>query len=243
MKVVFKDINKNRGLFSIIKCIISAILETPQESVDEIKILDSRYAKNGEDAFPLYFRKFLPTQINTRTISPYYHPKFPGNNWRYSFRAEASVVWKRFFYLNDWMIGEVNKVEKELQERTLSIHYRATDKKTEVKVYPPSLFASLCNDLIMDMSIKSVFLATDDSEALSYFLSNLKCKVIYQKCSRSSGDVALHTRQGNDPITIGKETLIDLFLMSKHKYFISGESNMSEMVTVENEKINHIYIR
>jgi hypothetical protein len=130
-----------------------------------------------------------------------------------------------FFKLKDNEYYEVEK-NKYINDKTLSIHIRGTDKSSEIN--PPSINSifSKVEEMIDNNEIDNIFLATDDIFYINNMISRFGSIVKYRKNKKISFDGRpLHFI--DDRTELNKELMIDVYLLSESKYFLYCFSNVS----------------
>lgn len=138
---------------------------------------------------------------------------------------EKNKIFNIFFKLKDIEDYDIEK-DKYIDENTLSIHIRGTDKSSEIN--PPdlnSIFRKIDN-MISINNIKTIFLATDDI----FYLNNLKLKYGDMIKYRTEKKISTDGRPIHfidDRTIINKELMIDVYLLSQSKYFLYCFSNVS----------------
>ena len=144
----------------------------------------------------------------------------------YDLVKEKNKIYNLFFKLKNIEEYEVEK-DKYINNNTLSIHLRGTDKSSEVT--PPDLnfiYKKIDEMLRLYSNIDNIFLATDDI----YYVNNLQSrygdKLRFRKDKKISIDGGpIHFIE--DRTLINRELMIDVYLLSQSKYFLYCFSNVS----------------
>jgi len=138
---------------------------------------------------------------------------------------EKNRILNMFFKLKDTEYYEMMK-SKYVDDNTLSIHIRGTDKKSEI--IPPSL-DSICLKIeyvINNNDIRGIFLSTDDIYYRNEISSRFGDIVSYIKDNTiSTNGMPIHFIE--DRTKINKELMVDIYLLSQSKYFLYCFSNVS----------------
>ena len=138
---------------------------------------------------------------------------------------EKNKILNIFFKLKDNEYYEFEK-NKYINDKTLSIHIRGTDKNSEIK--PPSINSifSKVQEMIDNNEIDNIFLATDDIFYINSMTSKFGSIVKYRKDRKISFDGRpLHFIDNRTELN--KELMTDVYLLSKSKYFLYCFSNVS----------------
>ena len=158
----------------------------------------------------------------------------------YKFRAfkkfkDLYNAYKKYIRINSKIIREANKNFKRLKIdkfNTMGIHWRGTDHKfLPNHPQPPSrkqIFNKIDKNL-KNKKIKKIFLVTEDPEYLEIMKKKYGKKVLYLKSFRSSksSDFSNFNRK-NHRFKVGKESLIEVLILSKLNYLVCSESNISD---------------
>lgn len=140
--------------------------------------------------------------------------------------------------VNQIILSKLNN-EKKIVEPYISVHYRNTDIKNNINIYIQKIriFYKL-------RKVKTIYLATDDANALNIFkkrlpgykiiqLANLKPNVKNQHYSSATKEECYNQIYG---------TLRDLYFILQSKYFIpSYNSGLSRFIIMQIVKKNNIF--
>lgn len=138
---------------------------------------------------------------------------------------EKNRILNIFFKLKDIEYYEVEK-NKFINDKTLSIHIRGTDKSSEIN--PPNIISifSKVQEMIDNNEIDNIFLATDDIFYINNLILRFGSMVKYRKDRTISFDGRpLHFI--DDRTKLNKELMTDVYLLSESKYFLYCFSNVS----------------
>ena len=138
---------------------------------------------------------------------------------------EKRSIFNALFFLKniDRMILDANRF---VNNRTLGIHLRGTDKAGEVKSVDILKLFTKIDFLITEKKIDSIFLATDDERYLN-LLSNKYPELLvfdYNKIISKNGK-PIHFKRNRK--NINQEVIKDCFILSRCPYFIYSFSNVS----------------
>lgn len=120
--------------------------------------------------------------------------------------------------------------------KVLTVHYRGTDKETEVPRVPYQKVYDEIIKVIGEKEITKIFIATDEQSFLEYMLRHFGSMICYTHSIRTNGNVALHHSELNR-YQLGLESIIDMVLLSKGNYLIRTSSNLSRWSTWFNPDI------
>jgi hypothetical protein len=120
------------------------------------------------------------------------------------------------------------KLELEIDEDTLGIQIRGTDKKQELpKIQIESIF-----DSIDKVDKQKIFVATDDKYYLDGLLNRYGERIVYDNSLQiSSGSESIHHNCFNRS-QINEEVLSSVYLLSKCSHFLYSFSNVSLLALI-----------
>lgn len=123
---------------------------------------------------------------------------------------------------------EDKRMELGIDDNTLGIQIRGTDKKNEL----PELEIKKIFDLLDSFDHKKIFLATDDKKYLDLILDRYGNRILYDSSLQiSSNSQSLH-HNCLDRSKINEEVLSSVYLLSKCKYFLYSFSNVSLLALI-----------
>lgn len=143
--------------------------------------------------------------------------------------------------LNDPVLEKINRFveEKKLDNNTIGIHIRYTDKK------PDSSFDKLYEEIEkVYKSGMNLFLATDNKAIIDMFQSKYGNVILYPKYLPDEQKEGLHqwalyNKQEGLKTTMFEESIIDMWLLAKCEYLIyqrnSSFSNISRILKDDNK--------
>lgn len=138
---------------------------------------------------------------------------------------EKRAILNSLFFLknNDKMILDTDKF---VNDRTLGIHLRGTDKIGEVKPVDISKLFTKIDFMITEKKIDNIFLATDDQWYLNLLLDKYSELLLfdYNKIFSKNGK-PIHFKRNRK--NINQEVIRDCLTLSKCPYFIYSFSNVS----------------
>jgi hypothetical protein len=177
-----------------------------------------------------------------------YHKNFPlnwvGKNIKFFYQKELINNFRTIFHKNILFNKKImNKVkifeQKYLNDKTLSIHLRGTDKFHPVYGHHKNLrkeqdFCNIKRIIKLKMhkhKIKKIFLASDDKEYIKLIKNEFQKKMIKMNSTIFSDRDGVHRDniyQNEDFKTkLGEEAILDSILMSKCVYSLLSQSNLS----------------
>lgn len=135
-------------------------------------------------------------------------------------------IYNMFFELRDLDYFE-SKRTMLIDDKTLSIHLRGTDKQTEVRPPTPFEIYQSIKGMMDKNDIDNIFLATDDVRYQDFIISKFgKIVRFLDDKEISSNGQPLHLRNMDRSI-LNKQLMTDVYLMSKSKFFLYCFSNVS----------------
>ena len=158
----------------------------------------------------------------------------------YKFRAfkkykDLYDAYKKYVKINPEIIREANKNFRRLKinkYNTVGLHWRGTDHKfLPNHPQPPSrrqIFHKI-DKILENKDKKKIFLVTEDPEYLEIIKKKYGKRVLYLNSFRSSksSDFSNNNRK-NHRFKVGKESLIEVLILSKLNYLVCSESNISD---------------
>lgn len=123
---------------------------------------------------------------------------------------------------------ESKKLELGLDQDTLAIQIRGTDKKEEL----PEIKIQTIFSLIDETKKKKIFVSTDDKYYLDCLLCKYDDRIIYDKSHQiSRGPNSIH-HNCSDRSQINEEVLSSVYLLSKCSHFLYSFSNVSLLALI-----------
>ena len=123
---------------------------------------------------------------------------------------------------------ESKRLELGIDQDTLAIQIRGTDKKEEL----PEIKIETIFSLIDETKKEKIFVSTDDEYYLNGLLSKYGDKIIYDNTLHiSSGSQSIHHNCSNRS-QVNEEVLSSVYLLSKCNYFLYSFSNVSLLALI-----------
>ena len=158
----------------------------------------------------------------------------------YKFRADKKhsdleKVFKKYIKINNDILIDVKKITKKLgiyTNNTIGLHWRGTDHKfLPNHPQPPSrnqIFDKV-KKILDNKKIDKIFVVTEDPYYLKILKKKYCKKIIYLNSFRSTkpSDFSNFNRK-NHRFKIGRESLIEVLILSQLNYLICSESNISD---------------
>jgi hypothetical protein len=120
----------------------------------------------------------------------------------------------------------------EIDDKTLGVQIRGTDKKNEVPEINVSNVIKLVDNYLNSEVVTKIFLCTDDKKYLDILLDRYGKIIIYDKTlTISDNSQALH-HYATDRKKINQEVLSSVYLLSKCNYFLYSFSNVSFLALI-----------
>lgn len=144
-------------------------------------------------------------------------------------------IYRKYFHLNE-------KTRKYLEDNigilmgnrkhVLGVHLRGTDFKRQYNDHPSFVgfqhHVELTRKLMEKYRFDSIFVATDDGEALELMQREFGERVLYYKdCSRGRGDVSVMSAPVKNRYTMGLEVVRDAYTLSCCEALVCGLSQFS----------------
>ncbi len=128
-----------------------------------------------------------------------------------------------------------NDIKKlKIKDTILGVHYRGSDFKIGISNHPSQYskekFVSEIKKIMDEYEFKQVFIATDDSEALAYFVKNIRGVVYYDDVKRTDGKVSvafLKSERKHNHYMLGYELLRDIYTLAKCDGLVAGLSQVA----------------
>lgn len=116
----------------------------------------------------------------------------------------------------------------------ISVHVRGSDKLDEMRTIlndGNKQYKGTIDRALSVYNCKHIFLMTDDSRVLDYFLKIYGNVIITTDCQRTSDEKGIHYHAVQDRRRLGEEVIVDAYLAAKGSVFIgNGFSNPSLIV-------------
>jgi hypothetical protein len=228
-----------KGFCSIISEIISIALEHYSECnnfniiVEDSQVLqffdclNEDYEKNYYDAGPWYLEKFFS---NTRKHSNYNaHVLVNIDDLKLRNKILNNILNIKTEYISQF---EELYHQFGIDDKTLGVQIRGTDKKEEIPEVDISNIIKLIDDYLNSGIVDKIFLCTDDKKYLNMLLDKYGKIIIYDKTlAISDNSQSLH-HHATDRRKINEEVLSSVYLLSKCNYFLYSFSNVSFLALI-----------
>ena len=170
-----------------------------------------------------WLKKFFSNQL----YQSHYNAHTPANvdNLKIKNKIYSNIFKIKDKYLKKF---EDKRIELGIDDNTLGIQIRGTDKKNEL----PELKIDKIFNLIDKFDNQKIFLCTDDKKYLDLILNRYSGRIIYDPSLEiSSNSQSLH-HNCLDRSKINEEVLSSVYLLSTCKYFLYSFSNVSLLALI-----------
>jgi hypothetical protein len=188
-----------------------------------LKTNNQTFAFSDYDVGPWWLEKFFSNKIYQNE----YNAHTPANIDNLKIKNK---VYNNILRVKEEYLQKFKTKEKELgiDENTLGIQIRGTDKKQEL----PEIKIESIIKLIEQTKIEKIFVSTDDKNYLDPLLDRYGNRIIYDKSITISCDSqSLHHNCSNRS-QINEEVLSSVYLLSKCNYFLYSFSNVSLLALI-----------
>ena len=204
----------------------------------------------GENVWEYYFEKIDGNLENN--IEYVLNDYISMDNYRdLNIRETFNKIYTEFIKLNEDTQNIINENIKIVNNNTLGVHVRKTDKFLGHSFNEPmampvddELVFKLIDERLMNYD--NLFLATDCEDTYNNFKNYYGDKMINNFRLRGSGNNAIHTSNQNNGYKKGLECLIDSYILSNCGFLIRSTSNLSSFsmflnLNLECININEIF--
>jgi len=150
---------------------------------------------------------------------------------------DSAKLFGTVFSFNDDLLDYLEEKRSEILPSgpVLAVHRRETDYYPNVPEIE-AFFEKV--DPFVEDGFK-IYLATDSKKALSQFRKRYGKRVLFQKATRSSSLNPIHTSKKllKSPALIGREVLVDAYLMAKCWHLIRTRSNVTTFTRILNPNL------
>ncbi len=163
---------------------------------------------------------------------------------------EHLKIFKKYIIFKKEIFFEVEKFVRKnfYKKKVLGVHFRGSDMKTQERHPLPATFRQIVSYIdkeIKDRKYDKIFLVTEELDYFKRLKFRYKDKICYNNSFRSNHtDIFENKSRKNHRYLIGKENIIDMFLLAKTKSIICTNSNMadaSNFVSKDKKKIIRIH--
>lgn len=146
------------------------------------------------------------------------------------------------FLKNEFKVFFERKIKKyQIDENTLGVQIRGTDKKTELSPIKIENCFLQIDDCLKKFDIKKIFISTDDKKYLYPLLYRYGDLIEYDSDISISHDSSpLHLDPNKDRKIINQEVISQVYLLSRCKYFLYSFSNVSHLAGIWGIN-NHVF--
>lgn len=166
--------------------------------------------------------------------------------------SEMAKISAKYIRLNDIVTGKIQNDIKNLGidlKNTLAVHVRGTDFKRNYNGHPVQVtideYLQEAFSIFQKGGYESLFLASDDSDAVEAFQKKFGDKVVYyQNVVRSSGiDTVMHSSlsRENHRYQLGLEVLRDMHTLAECGGLIAGLSQVSYAARIQKKSVGKEY--
>ena len=204
--------------------------------------------KNNLNAWEYYFRNLSQYSLDEVyksnkviiTDDKFY------NTFKYNLSEDLELrnLFTKEIFLNNKHSKLINFIKKKyFKKKTLGVHFRGTSYKSSPGHPLPATkkqMVNLVNQIINKHQIDMIFLSTEERQYLQLFKKVYGKKVFYLKSSyRSNKNDAFEVYpRNNHRYKLGREIVIDTYLLSETDHFIYVNSNVSEAALALNSNKN-----
>jgi hypothetical protein len=209
---------------------------------------DKRY---GQNVWEYYFDKIDGDfDNNVEGVFDNYIEMLPHDNL--NIRETFNYIYNKYIKLNESTQRIIDENIKIVNNKTLGVHIRKTDKFFGVQFNEP-MAIPVDDQLVMKLidgqleKYDSLFIATDCEDTYEIFKKRYSDKIISNDNRiRGRGNNAPHTSDRNNGYEKGLECLIDCYILSNCGFLIRSTSNVSSFsmflnLDLECININEIY--
>ena len=206
-----------------------------------------KFSYNGSDVSEDYFGAFFQTDKSSGnadwiTIKTIGDLGFAKNYNRELTLETAHQLITEYLVLRPEITMEVNEFfQQQLHsEKTLGLHYRNTDKKSEASpVTYENVLLNLDFALKQHPELKRIFVSSDDKLFIDFMkrshLSGLVC--MRDDSFRSPDGIAIHERGDVNKYDINKDAIVNMMILSKCSFVLKTASILSSCSLLFNPEI------
>ena len=149
----------------------------------------------------------------------------------------------KFIKIKKKLKNEIFLIKKKLfkNKKIIGIHYRGTSYKTSANhPFPPTKLQmyNLIENSLRNKNLDKIFLSTEDEIMDTYLKTKFKGKILSVHSFRSKVDNAFKIYPRNrHRYKLGKEIIVESYLLSFCKNFIFVQTNVSNFVRLINPKV------
>lgn len=165
--------------------------------------------------------------------------------------AEMAKIAQKYIRYEDNMMKYLDDSSRDIlhQQKVLGVHYRGGDFKKNFKNHPSLVsldeYADEINKALEEKQFDKIFVATDDSEALSFFEQKYGDLVLsYSDVIRTKNDESVafsENERVHHHYLLGREVLRDMYTLAQCDGLIAGRSQVSICTLIEKKKNQQEY--
>ena len=154
-------------------------------------------------------------------------------------RKAASTIIKKYIKMQPVVQAKIDEFyQKNMQgKKTIGIHIRGTDKKSETPTINPSVIFEAANTLSLQYPGCQFLVATDELSILEQAKRELKGPIIYYEARRSNNGKPLHLDATVSNAQNGEDVVIEVQLLARCDHFLHTLSNVSTAVILFNPEL------
>ena len=161
---------------------------------------------------------------------------------------DLKKIYKKYIHIKEEFIIAAKKFSKKnfLNKKVIAVHWRGTDHKVlPSHPFPPTekQILEITDGLILTKKFNKIFLVTEEKRYLEIFKERYGSKLCYLNSFRSNSikEFSQNLRL-NHRYNLGKESLIEVLILSNLSNLVCSRSNISEIAKfLSNKKSYKIY--
>ena len=172
------------------------------------------------------------------------HTHSTSNNYKKN-EKNLKKIYKKYIKIKDEHINEARKFvyRNKINKKTLGIHWRGSDHKVlPSHPFPPTKkqILKLTRKIMKKGKFEKIFLVTEEKNYLEIFKRNFGKKVKFYNSFRSDNRKDFnYCKRKNHRYKLGKESLIEVLILSKLNTLICSRSNISEVAKFISDNKNY----
>ncbi len=250
--------SEGEGMFNILKTMLGNI-RTYDEHQDSIAGLRFEFGEHGvyyDEAYgPNWWNYYFePLDVgspeNARIEEIYQIPNvLPWFIEHHTSKERCHELICKYVKVKHHILEKVQAItDEQFSNFMIGIHYRGTDKNSEVPRVSYDKIASVVRSVIAELELWEggymLFIATDEQPFLAYMEAQFpNCTTFYQGAYRSMDSQAVHLNKKLNPYKKGEDALVDCLLLTKCDYLVRTSSNMGLCATYFNPALPVILVK
>jgi hypothetical protein len=185
----------------------------------------------GENVWEYFFDKIDPIDEDPIDYKLYgYIDMTPYETM--NMRSTFNFIYNNFITLKDDVKSLIKKETTDINEKTLGVHIRKTDKFMVDKFNEPMAFP-IDDNLVFEIidnkisDFEKIFLATDCTETYNLYKKRYGSILLDNERIRGYGKKSIHTGNKLNGYKKGLECLLDSYILSNCGFLIRSTSNLS----------------